>query len=148
MFSYYSGLEILGFPCNQFGSQEPGTNEEIQEFVCTRFKAEYPIFDKVWEIEWFLLGNHLKVIVEPNTYAFLCELKIDLSGIVAEFDKLNWYFDLWSYLTASRFLVSDYVCRAQVLWKIQAFHCRLFSTKEINSLLFANIVNYWGNHFF
>ncbi|XP_057800122.1 probable phospholipid hydroperoxide glutathione peroxidase [Salvia miltiorrhiza] len=41
------GLEILAFPCNQFGSQEPGTNEEIQEFVCTRFKAEYPVFDKV-----------------------------------------------------------------------------------------------------
>ncbi|KAL8503367.1 hypothetical protein ACS0TY_022198 [Phlomoides rotata] len=41
------GLEILAFPCNQFGSQEPGTNEQIQEFVCTRFKAEYPIFDKI-----------------------------------------------------------------------------------------------------
>nr|CAJ43709.1 glutathion peroxidase [Plantago major] len=41
------GLEILAFPCNQFGSQEPGSNEEIQNFVCTRFKAEYPIFDKV-----------------------------------------------------------------------------------------------------
>ncbi|KAI5076351.1 hypothetical protein GOP47_0008416 [Adiantum capillus-veneris] len=41
------GLEILAFPCNQFGGQEPGTNEEIQQFACTRFKAEYPIFDKV-----------------------------------------------------------------------------------------------------
>ncbi|KAF5729992.1 phospholipid hydroperoxide glutathione peroxidase [Tripterygium wilfordii] len=41
------GLEILAFPCNQFGSQEPGTNEQIVEFACTRFKAEYPIFDKV-----------------------------------------------------------------------------------------------------
>ncbi|WVZ56864.1 hypothetical protein U9M48_007336 [Paspalum notatum var. saurae] len=41
------GLEILAFPCNQFGGQEPGTNEEIVEFVCTRFKAKYPIFDKV-----------------------------------------------------------------------------------------------------
>ncbi|XP_074569609.1 putative glutathione peroxidase 2 [Curcuma longa] len=41
------GLEILAFPCNQFGSQEPGTNEEIKETVCTRFKAEFPIFDKV-----------------------------------------------------------------------------------------------------
>ncbi|XP_047341105.1 probable phospholipid hydroperoxide glutathione peroxidase [Impatiens glandulifera] len=41
------GLEILAFPCNQFGGQEPGNNEEIVEFVCTRFKAEYPIFDKV-----------------------------------------------------------------------------------------------------
>ncbi|XP_074332616.1 putative phospholipid hydroperoxide glutathione peroxidase isoform X1 [Apium graveolens] len=41
------GLEILAFPCNQFNGQEPGTNEEIENFVCTRFKAEYPIFSKV-----------------------------------------------------------------------------------------------------
>ncbi|XP_008238855.1 PREDICTED: probable phospholipid hydroperoxide glutathione peroxidase [Prunus mume] len=41
------GLEILAFPCNQFGAQEPGSNDEIVEFACTRFKAEYPIFDKV-----------------------------------------------------------------------------------------------------
>ncbi|KAJ6426603.1 hypothetical protein OIU84_022240 [Salix udensis] len=47
--SIYRGkaLEILAFPCNQFGSQEPGSNEQIMEFACTRFKAEYPIFDKV-----------------------------------------------------------------------------------------------------
>ncbi|CAI8619418.1 unnamed protein product [Vicia faba] len=41
------GLEILAFPCNQFGAQEPGSVEEIQDFVCTRFKAEFPVFDKV-----------------------------------------------------------------------------------------------------
>nr|CAD1819946.1 unnamed protein product [Ananas comosus var. bracteatus] len=41
------GFEILAFPCNQFGGQEPGSNEEIQETVCTRFKAEFPIFDKI-----------------------------------------------------------------------------------------------------
>ncbi|XP_040990409.1 probable phospholipid hydroperoxide glutathione peroxidase [Juglans microcarpa x Juglans regia] len=41
------GLEILAFPCNQFGAQEPGNNEQILEFACTRFKAEYPIFDKI-----------------------------------------------------------------------------------------------------
>ncbi|XP_071706184.1 probable phospholipid hydroperoxide glutathione peroxidase [Rutidosis leptorrhynchoides] len=41
------GLEILAFLSNQFNGQEPGSNEEIQEFVCTRFKAEYPIFGKV-----------------------------------------------------------------------------------------------------
>ena len=42
-----AGLEILAFPCNQFGNQEPGSNEEIMQFACTRFKAEFPIFDKV-----------------------------------------------------------------------------------------------------
>lgn len=41
------GFEILAFPCNQFGGQEPGTNEEIKETACTRFKAKFPIFDKV-----------------------------------------------------------------------------------------------------
>lgn len=43
----FSDFEILAFPCNQFLWQEPGTNEEIQETVCTNFKAEFPIFDKV-----------------------------------------------------------------------------------------------------
>ncbi|TYI68432.1 hypothetical protein E1A91_D08G088700v1 [Gossypium mustelinum] len=41
------GFEILAFPCNQFGGQEPGTNEQIQEATCSMFKAEFPIFDKV-----------------------------------------------------------------------------------------------------
>ncbi|KAI5680316.1 hypothetical protein M9H77_01543 [Catharanthus roseus] len=41
------GFEILAFPCNQFLKQEPGTSEEAQQFACTRFKAEYPIFQKV-----------------------------------------------------------------------------------------------------
>ncbi|KAG2726073.1 hypothetical protein I3760_01G095000 [Carya illinoinensis] len=41
------GFEILAFPCNQFAGQEPGSNEEIQEVVCTRFKAEFPVFDKI-----------------------------------------------------------------------------------------------------
>ncbi|KAE9613881.1 putative phospholipid-hydroperoxide glutathione peroxidase [Lupinus albus] len=49
LYEKYKGqdFEILAFPCNQFGSQEPGTNEEIEQTVCTRFKAEFPIFDKV-----------------------------------------------------------------------------------------------------
>ncbi|KAJ0048144.1 hypothetical protein Pint_15195 [Pistacia integerrima] len=41
------GLEILAFPCNQFGEEEPGSNDQIMEFVCTRFKSEFPIFDKI-----------------------------------------------------------------------------------------------------
>ncbi|KAF6161310.1 hypothetical protein GIB67_009197 [Kingdonia uniflora] len=40
-------FEIMAFPCNQFAGQEPGSNEEIQVVVCTMFKAEFPIFDKV-----------------------------------------------------------------------------------------------------
>ncbi|CAB4291734.1 unnamed protein product [Prunus armeniaca] len=41
------GLEILAFPCNQFLKQEPGTSKDAEEFACTRYKAEYPIFKKV-----------------------------------------------------------------------------------------------------
>lgn len=40
-------FEILAFPCNQFLRQEPGTDQQIQDFACTRFKAEYPVFQKV-----------------------------------------------------------------------------------------------------
>ncbi|KAL0459560.1 UNVERIFIED_CONTAM: putative glutathione peroxidase 5 [Sesamum latifolium] len=40
------GLEILAFPCNQFMNQEPGSTQEAEQFACTRFKAEYPIFQK------------------------------------------------------------------------------------------------------
>ncbi|XP_077219072.1 protein HUA2-LIKE 2-like [Tasmannia lanceolata] len=40
-------FEILAFPCNQFLKQEPGTSHEAKEFACTRYKAEYPVFQKV-----------------------------------------------------------------------------------------------------
>eukprot|EP00658_Telonema_sp_P-2_P055263 TRINITY_DN4393_c0_g1_i13.p1 TRINITY_DN4393_c0_g1~~TRINITY_DN4393_c0_g1_i13.p1 ORF type:complete len:208 (-),score=101.00 TRINITY_DN4393_c0_g1_i13:102-725(-) len=38
---------VIAFPCNQFGSQEPGTEEEIKEFACSKFKADFPIMAKV-----------------------------------------------------------------------------------------------------
>lgn len=41
------GLAVLGFPCNDFGKQEPGTNEEIKEFCSTKYKVSFPMFDKV-----------------------------------------------------------------------------------------------------
>ncbi|GAB4856859.1 Probable phospholipid hydroperoxide glutathione peroxidase [Ancistrocladus abbreviatus] len=71
------GLEILAFPCNQFGSQEPGTNEQIAEFACTRFKAEFPIFDKV-EVN----GNNVAPV-----YKFLKSSKGSLFG-----DGIKWNF--------------------------------------------------------
>ncbi|XP_071721092.1 probable glutathione peroxidase 5 isoform X1 [Rutidosis leptorrhynchoides] len=42
-----TGLEILAFPCNQFLNQEPESSEKVEEFACSRFNAEYPIFQKV-----------------------------------------------------------------------------------------------------
>jgi glutathione peroxidase len=41
------GLVILGFPCNQFGQQEPGSVSEIQAFCKTRFGVTFPLFQKV-----------------------------------------------------------------------------------------------------
>jgi len=41
------GLEILGFPCDQFGHQEPGSEEEIQEFCSLNYGVSFPMFAKV-----------------------------------------------------------------------------------------------------
>ena len=42
-----NGLEVLGFPCNQFGAQEPGTNEEIQFFCTEKYDVSFNLFDKI-----------------------------------------------------------------------------------------------------
>jgi glutathione peroxidase len=41
------GLEVVGFPCNQFGGQEPGTEAEIQSFCSTRYSVSFPLFAKI-----------------------------------------------------------------------------------------------------
>jgi glutathione peroxidase len=41
------GLQILGFPSNQFGAQEPGSNEEIQQFCSTTYGVTFPVFGKI-----------------------------------------------------------------------------------------------------
>tara|TARA_B100001750_G_scaffold234154_1_gene235156 strand:+ start:505 stop:1005 length:501 start_codon:yes stop_codon:yes gene_type:complete len=41
------GLEILGFPCNQFGNQEPGTDEEISNFCSLKYDITFPLFSKI-----------------------------------------------------------------------------------------------------
>ena len=67
----FIGLEIPAFPGNQFGGQESGTNREIAQFACTRFTAEYPIFDKVDLCSYF---------PQPMLciYLFHCETDNDL----------------------------------------------------------------------
>ncbi|TKY58035.1 Phospholipid hydroperoxide glutathione peroxidase [Spatholobus suberectus] len=84
------GLDILAFPCNQFGMQEPGSNEEIKQFACTRYKAEFPIFDKVdvngpftAPVYQFLkssAGGFLGDLIKWNFEKFL----VDKSGKVVE----------------------------------------------------------------
>jgi glutathione peroxidase len=41
------GFEVLGFPCDQFGHQEPGDAEEIRNFCTTRYDVTFPLFAKV-----------------------------------------------------------------------------------------------------
>ncbi len=41
------GLEVLGFPCNQFGNQDPGSNEEIVEFCSLNYDVNFPMFAKI-----------------------------------------------------------------------------------------------------
>jgi glutathione peroxidase len=41
------GLEILGFPCNQFGAQEPGSAEQIQSFCSANYGVTFPMFEKI-----------------------------------------------------------------------------------------------------
>ncbi|XP_010525941.1 PREDICTED: probable glutathione peroxidase 2 [Tarenaya hassleriana] len=71
------GLEILAFPCNQFGGQEPGSNEEIQETACSMFKAEFPIFDKV-------------EVNGKNAHPLYKFLKAQKGGFLA--DAIKWNF--------------------------------------------------------
>lgn len=41
------GFAVLGFPCNQFGSQEPGTDAQIAQFCESRFRVDFPMFAKI-----------------------------------------------------------------------------------------------------
>ena len=41
------GFEILAFPCNQFGSQEKGTNDEIKDFCSNEYNVSFTLFDKI-----------------------------------------------------------------------------------------------------
>ncbi len=82
-----TGLRVLGFPCNDYGMQEPGSNAEIQTFCETRYGVTFPMFDKVhakgpqqhplyarltqavapqgdvgWNFEKFLVNKHGEVV--------------------------------------------------------------------------------------
>lgn len=49
LYSQYrdNGVEILGFPCNQFGAQEPGSDAEIRNFCRANYGVEFPLFAKI-----------------------------------------------------------------------------------------------------
>lgn len=49
LYNQYSkqGFEVLGYPCNQFGSQEPGSNQEIEKFCKINYAVTFPLFSKI-----------------------------------------------------------------------------------------------------
>ena len=72
------GFEVLAFPCNQFGKQEPGSNEEIVEFCTTRFSATFPIFSKI-------------DVNGADTHPLYAWLKQQAKGIMGT-ERIKWNF--------------------------------------------------------
>ncbi len=71
------GLVILGFPCNQFGNQEPGTADEIQEFCQLNYGVSFPMFAKI-------------EVNGKNTHPIFKYLKSKLGGLLGS--KIQWNF--------------------------------------------------------
>jgi len=100
------GFNVLGFPCNDFGAQEPGTLPEIQQFCSTTYGASFPLLDKVsmaeepyttltqsepagpvaWNFEKFLVGRdgtvlgRFKSAVEPDSAELKAAIEAALAG--------------------------------------------------------------------
>ncbi|KAK9333881.1 thioredoxin-like protein [Lipomyces starkeyi] len=73
------GLEILGFPCNQFGRQEPGTDEEIASFCTLNYGVTFPVLKKI-----DVNGDHADPV-----YKFLKSKKAGILG----FRGIKWNFE-------------------------------------------------------
>ena len=72
------GLVILGFPCNQFGGQEPGTEAQIKEFCSLTYPVSFPMFAKT-------------DVNGPNTHPLYTFLKKEKTGILAT-EAIKWNF--------------------------------------------------------
>ena len=73
------GLVILGFPCNQFGHQEPGTQEEIQEFCKLNYGVTFPIMQKI----------EVNGANEDPVYRYLKSQKSGMLGLT----RIKWNFE-------------------------------------------------------
>jgi glutathione peroxidase len=71
------GLRVLGFPCNDYGMQEPGSNAEIKQFCETRYGVTFPMFDKV----------HAKGAQQHPLYARLTQAVAPTGDVAWNFEK-------------------------------------------------------------
>lgn len=72
------GFEVLGFPCNQFGSQEPGTEQDIKSFCSLTYNVSFPMFSKV-------------DVNGDNTHPLYEYLKNEKSGVLGS-KAIKWNF--------------------------------------------------------
>ncbi|QOL24646.1 glutathione peroxidase [Thalassotalea sp. LPB0316] len=80
LYSQYQdqGLAVLAFPCNQFGKQEKGSNEEIKSFCDLNFNISFPLFAKI-------------DVNGDNTHPLFKHLKAEAPGILGT-QKIKWNF--------------------------------------------------------
>lgn len=71
------GFVVLGFPCNQFGGQEPGSSEEIKNFCSSKFAVTFPLFEKI-------------DVNGDNAAPLYKYLKSEQSGLIT--DDIKWNF--------------------------------------------------------
>lgn len=72
------GLEILGFPCDQFGHQEPGSDEDIAEFCSLNFGVSFPLFQKT-------------IVNGPEANPLFESLKKEAPGLLGT-KRIKWNF--------------------------------------------------------
>lgn len=72
------GLVVLGFPCNQFGKQEPGSHQEIARFCQINYSVSFPMFEKI-------------EVNGANTHPLYQHLKASAPGILGS-EAIKWNF--------------------------------------------------------
>ncbi|WP_353147002.1 glutathione peroxidase [Pollutimonas bauzanensis] len=72
------GFSVLGFPCDQFGHQEPGSNDEIASFCSSKYGVTFPMFDKI-------------DVNGPTAHPLFSWLKSEKAGVLGS-QNIKWNF--------------------------------------------------------